>query len=204
MKPNESVNDYYADLVVMARHAFPGSSKDSRIFETFVANIGNDGMRVHLLSKDVKDIDQALSEALRFEKIRGVISFEDRVNRVMGERENPHVTALRNAQGRPQQHNQRTNHSPGSEITCYRCGARGHISRTCTPPRVLVRSIEMQGRAGMLAPTTEHRRDLRFSGSNCHNSILRYPSRVWVCSPRGNSRRARCPSSIMIGLGKRV
>jgi len=29
MKPdNESVNEYYADLVVKARRAFPGSSKD--------------------------------------------------------------------------------------------------------------------------------------------------------------------------------
>jgi len=95
MKPNESVNEYYADLVVKARCAFPGSSRealDSRIFKAVVTNIGNEGMRVHLLSKDTKDIDQALREALRFEKIRGVTPLEDRMNRVMGEQENPHVT----------------------------------------------------------------------------------------------------------------
>lgn len=62
MKPNESVNEYYADLVTKARCAFPSSSKeplDARIFETFVTNIGDGGMRVHLQSKDVKNIDQA-------------------------------------------------------------------------------------------------------------------------------------------------
>jgi len=106
MKPNESVNEYYADLVVKARCAFPGSSKDvldSRIFETFVTNIGNEGLRVHLLSKDVKNIDQALNEALRFERIRGATLLEDRVNRVIGERENPQGTELHNWQGEPPQ-----------------------------------------------------------------------------------------------------
>jgi len=103
-------------------------------------------MKVYLLSKDVKNIGQAISEALRFEKIRGVTPLEDRVNRVIGERENPHVTALRNAQGRPQRHNQRPNHSPGS-------GIPGHIARTCTWLLGLGQTNRIAGQGGYANPT---------------------------------------------------
>jgi len=156
MKPNESVNEYYADLVVKARCAFPGSSKDvldSRIFETFVTNIGNEGLRVHLLSKDVKNIDQALNEALRFERIRGATLLEDRVNRVIGERENPQGTELHNWQGEPPQQNQSANHPSGRGITCYRCGGRGHIARTCTLLLGLGQTNRNAGQGGYANPT---------------------------------------------------
>ena len=154
MKPIESVNEYYADLVVKARRAFPGSSKevlDSGIFETFVTNTGNEGLRVHLLSKGVKNIDQALNEALRFEKIRGATLLEDRVNRVIGERENPQGTELHNWQGGPPQQNQ--NHPSGSGITCYRCGGEGHIARTCTSLLGLGQTNRNPGQGGYANPT---------------------------------------------------
>ena len=78
---------------------------------------------------------------------------EDRVNRVIGERENPHVTALHNAQGRPQHQNQRPNHPPGSGITCYRCGGRGHIARTCTSLLGPGQTNRNAGQGGYANPT---------------------------------------------------
>jgi len=109
-------------------------------------------MRVHLLSKDVKNIDQALSEALRFEKIRGATLLEDRVNRVIGERENPHGAELHNWQGGLPQHNQGANHLSGSGITCCRCGGRGHISRVCASPPGLGQTNRNAGQGGYANP----------------------------------------------------